>query len=103
MAAVTQGSTRVSVWDLRKSSEIRSLGVGSPVDGISWDYTGQYLVAAGPGGAAVEQYSKSSKEWSEVLRSAIPAAKVAWGASAKTIVLLTADGAIRTLATVSEE
>ena len=74
------------------------MDIGSLVDAIAWDYTGQYLVAVGPGGVAVERYDKSSKDWSEVLRNSIPAVRVAWGSDARSIVLLGSDGAITTLA-----
>ena len=98
LAALRQDSTAISIWDLRKSNEIRSLEIGSIIDAIAWDYTGQFLVAVGPGGAAVEHYDKASKDWSEVLRSSIPAVRVAWGRDAKSLVMLGSDGAITTIA-----
>ena len=98
LAALTQGSTSVSIWDLRKAAEIRSLDIGSTLYAISWDWTGQYLLAAGAGGVVVEQYSKSTKEWNEVLRSATPAVAVAWGRAAQRIFLLDNEGSLTLLA-----
>lgn len=68
MAAVAENSTVVSVWDLRSSKETKALDTGSKVDSISWDYTGQFLLTGGPSGVTVQQYTKSSKEWSTPLR-----------------------------------
>ncbi|KAK2767062.1 hypothetical protein FQN54_006380 [Arachnomyces sp. PD_36] len=98
LAAVSEGSSTVSVWDLRKSAEIKSLEIGNRVDSISWDYTGQFLLTGGPNGVTVQQYSKSSKEWSEPLRSAVPSVAVEWGQSAQSIVALNGEGAVTVLA-----
>lgn len=101
LAAATENSTIVSIWDLRSSKETKMLETGSKVDSINWDYTGQFLVAAGPNGLSVQQYSKASKSWSEPLRSATPAAAVAWGAGAQSIVALNGDGGVTVLAAQS--
>lgn len=98
LAAVAEGSTVLSIWDLRSSNEIKVLETGSQIDFVCWDYTGQYLLTGGPSGLTVQQYSKASKEWSEPLRSAVPAVAVAWGASAQTIVALNTEGGIAILA-----
>ena len=92
LAAVTENSSTVSVWDLRKTAEIKSLETGSRVDCISWDYTGQFLVTGGRGGMTVQQFSKASKEWSEPLRSSTPTTAVAWGKSGQSIVALGGGG-----------
>lgn len=97
LAAVTVNSTMVSVWDLRSSKEIKVLETGSQVESLHWDYTGQFLLTGGPSGLAVQQYSKASKSWSEVLRSAVPAAAVAWGSAAQSIVALNTEGGITML------
>ncbi|KAL4887296.1 WD40-repeat-containing domain protein [Aspergillus karnatakaensis] len=97
LAAVTENSTMVSVWDLRSSKEIKVLETGSQVDSIHWDYTGQFLLAGGPSGLTVQQYSKASKAWSETLRSAVPAVAVAWGFSAQSIVALNTEGGLTVL------
>lgn len=73
------------------------LDVGSAIEGMDWDYTGQFLAVAGPGCVAVEQYSKASKSWSELVRKAIPARAVQWGPNGYSLVALTAEGALKTL------
>lgn len=88
LAAVVTGSTSVSIWDLRKSTQIKVLETGGQITGMRWDYTGQFLATAGPGGVTVQQYSKSAKEWSEPLRLAVPAAAIDWGSSAQSLVSL---------------
>ncbi|KAL4901656.1 hypothetical protein BDW74DRAFT_71942 [Aspergillus multicolor] len=98
LAAVTENSTMVSIWDLRTSKEIKVLETGSQVESIYWDYTGQFLLTGGPSGLTVQQYSKSAKAWSEPLRSAVPAVAVAWGSAAQSIVALNTDGALTVLA-----
>ncbi|KAL2865117.1 WD repeat PRP19 family protein [Aspergillus lucknowensis] len=97
LAAVTENSTMVSIWDLRSSKEIKVLETGGQVDSIHWDYTGQFLLTGGPSGLTVQQYSKSSKAWSETLRSAVPAVAVAWGSAAKSIVALNTEGGLTVL------
>jgi pre-mRNA-processing factor 19 len=96
-ATVEKGSTVVSVWDIRKSTVIKSLDIGTPVDSVRWDYTGQFLAAAGAGSVSVQQYTKSTKSWSEPVRKAIPARDVAWGANASSLVVLTPDGGLNIL------
>jgi pre-mRNA-processing factor 19 len=97
LASATSDSTIVTVWDLRKLTALKTLDVGTPVTGISWDYTGQFLAASGPGGVVVNQYTKSSKQWSEPLRKAISAVDAKWGAKAQSLVVLTGDGAVGVL------
>ena len=97
LAVVVKGTTSVSIWDLRKSSQLKVLDIGSQIECIIWDYTGQFLAVAGPSGLSVQQYSKSSKEWSEPLRSAIPAVAVAWGSRAQSLISLSAEGIITLL------
>ncbi|KAF3483396.1 cell cycle control protein [Arthroderma uncinatum] len=94
LAAVTNESSDISVWDLRKSAVVKVLETGNRVDSISWDYTGQFLLTGGPNGLTVQQYSKASKSWTEPLRSAVPATAVAWGPSAQSILALNGEGVI---------
>ncbi|CAG7978111.1 unnamed protein product [Penicillium salamii] len=101
LAAVADQSTTVSIWDLRSSKETKVLDTGSQVKSIFWDYTGQFLLTGGPGGVTVQQFSKAAKAWSEPLRSAVPAASVAWGSAAQSIVALNEAGAITVLAAQS--
>ncbi|KAI9720976.1 MAG: hypothetical protein M1828_005448 [Chrysothrix sp. TS-e1954] len=97
LAVVTRGSTNVSIWDLRKSAELKSLDFGGVVDSIQWDYTGQYLVGGGASGVTVQQYDRSSKAWTEPLRKAADVATVKWGAEAKSLIVLTTKGALEVL------
>lgn len=97
LAAVVKGSTNVSIWDLRKSASIKKLETGGQVEDIRWDYTGQFLATAGSSGLTVQQYSKSTKEWSEPLRSAIPAVAIEWGHKAHNLLLVGVDGIITIL------
>lgn len=97
LAAVSKGSTVVSIWDLRKSMQIKLLEVGGQIERVRWDYTGQFLAIAGPSGQAVQQYSKSTKEWSEPFRSAVPAVALEWGSRAQSLVSLGPDGAVTIL------
>ena len=92
LAAVARGSTSVSIWDLRKSAEIKVVETGGQITTALWDYTGQFLATVGPSGITVQQYSKSAKEWSEPLKSAEPAIGVAWGLTAKSLVSLNETG-----------
>lgn len=94
LAAAVQGQTTVQIWDLRKAASIKTLDIGSTVENVQWDYTGQFLAAAGAGSVAVQHYAKSGKQWSEPFRKAIPAAAVVWGASAQSLVALTAEGGL---------
>ena len=96
LAGVTEGSTSISIWDLRKAAQIKSIETGSQVHSVSWDYTGQFLAAAGTGGVTVEQYSKASKEWSEILKSATPSTRIAWGKGAHNLFSLSEQGVITT-------
>ncbi len=99
LASVAESSATVSIWDLRKMAQIKSLDTGSSrVDAISWDYTGQFLLTGGPGGVTVQEYSKASKAWSEPLKSAVPAVAVAWGKGAHNIAALNGEGVVTVLA-----
>lgn len=93
LAAVVRGETSVQIWDLRKAARIKTLEVGS-VESIAWDYTGQFLAAAGPAGISVQHYAKSSKSWSEPFRKAVAANAARWGAQAQSLVALTTEGAL---------
>ena len=97
LAAVVKRSTSVSIWDLRKAIQIKLLETGGQVLSVRWDYTGQYLATAGPTGVAIQHYVKTSKEWSELLRSAVPAVSVDWGSRAQNLVSLGGEGVITML------
>lgn len=87
----------MTIWDLRNIKLLKTIDVGTPVSGISWDYTGQYLVSSGLGGIVVSQYSKSGKSWSEPLRKAVSAVAVEWASQAKSLVALSPEGALNIL------
>ncbi|KAK5167576.1 uncharacterized protein LTR77_007275 [Saxophila tyrrhenica] len=97
LASANANSTSVQVWDLRKTNLLKTLDVGTAVQGLAWDYTGQFLAAAGPGGVVVSQYIKANKAWEEPLRKAVGAVDVAWGAGARAVVALTKEGGISVL------
>ncbi|RAH82160.1 cell cycle control protein [Aspergillus japonicus CBS 114.51] len=97
LAAVAESSTTVSIWDLRNGQEVKVIETGSQVDSINWDYTGQFLLTAGPSGLTVNQYSKAAKSWSESLRSAVPAVAAVWGSAAQSIVALNTEGGVTEL------
>lgn len=99
LASVTESSSTVSIWDLRKMAQIKNLDTGSSrVDSISWDYTGQFLLTGGPEGVTVQQYSKTSKAWTEPLKSAVPAVAVAWGKGTHNLAALDQTGVVTILA-----
>lgn len=101
-AAVAKGSTSVIIFDLRKDgqdAQVKVLDIGNQVDSINWDYSGQFLATAGPSGITVQQYAKSSKSWSEPLRSAVPATAVQWGPQGQSLVCVNSDGVVSVLGT----
>lgn len=98
LASAQANNSTVTVWDLRKLSALHTFDAGTPVSGISWDYTGQFLAACGSGGVVVQQYEKKSKAWREPLKKAVAAVDVAWGAKAGSLVALTGEGGVSVLA-----
>jgi pre-mRNA-processing factor 19 len=98
LASASSRSSSVTIWNLRNMQVLKSIDVGSAVNSLAWDYTGQFLAIAAAGSIAVEQYSKSSKKWTELLRKAIPATATAWGTSAESLAVLNAEGALLELA-----
>ena len=97
VAAVTKHSTSIAIWDIRKSAPIKVIETGGQISQIKWDYTGQFLALAGPSGVAVQKYTKATKEWSEPLKTGLPAVAVGWGFDAKKLVVLTQEGGIKVL------
>lgn len=100
VAATAKGQTTVTVFDLRKegsAATAKVLDIGSSVQSLAWDHTGQYLATAGPSGVTVQQYAKSSKKWSEALQNATRAVAVAWGEEAKKLVTVDGEGVISVL------
>ncbi|KAK5047151.1 hypothetical protein LTR84_007094 [Exophiala bonariae] len=101
LAGVAQGSSSISIWDLRKTTQIKTIETGSPIKSINWDYTGQFLAVAGVGGVTVEQYSKSSKEWSSILKSEQSCNRIIWGKAAHRLITLDDAGVVTTYADAS--
>lgn len=100
IAATAKGQTTVTVFDLRKegdAAKAKVLDIGSSVQSLAWDYTGQYLATAGPSGVTVQQYSKGKKSWSELLQSATPAVALSWGGEAKQLITVNGEGVISIL------
>lgn len=94
LAASSKGDSTVAIWDLRYGTNIKTLDFGSRVDAISWEYSARFLAGIGPAGITVHSYNKKGKVWSEVLRKAQPGVALTWGKNAKSLVSLSADGAI---------
>lgn len=101
LAALTDDSSSVAIWDLRKAAEVKSLEMGGKVDTISWEYTGQFLAGGGPGGITVQQYSKATKEWSIPLQIAVPTTAIAWGKDAQSLLAINNEGVLTTLGTAA--
>jgi pre-mRNA-processing factor 19 len=97
VAATAKGQSSVTVFDLRKEGDAavaKVLETGGAVSGLSWDYTGQFLATAGGSGVTVQQFTKSSKSWSEPFRSSVGAVAVRWGEEAKQLVSVNAEGVV---------
>lgn len=97
LAASAKGQSSVTIFDLRKEGDAATakvLETGGAVQSVSWDYTGQFLATAGPTGLTVQQYTKSSKKWSEPLRTSNAAVAVRWGVSGKKLLAVNGDGVI---------
>ena len=97
LAASVKDQASVSIWDLRKAAQVKVLDIGGSIEDVRWDYTGQYLLVAGQSGLAVQQYSKSTKEWSEPLRTAIPSTSAEWGLSGQRLISVNVDGTVTVL------
>ncbi|KAL0931530.1 cell cycle control protein [Colletotrichum truncatum] len=97
LAATAKGQSLVTIFDLRKEGDAartKTLETGGPVQSLAWDYTGQYLATGGAGGITVQQYTKSSKAWTEPFRSSTAATSVKWGPGAKQLVSVNEEGVI---------
>lgn len=97
IAATAKGQTTVTIFDLRKEGDAataKTLEIGGGVAALAWDYSGQFLATAGPSGLTVQHYAKGPKTWSQTLSSATPAVAVQWGAHAKLLLAVNADGVV---------
>ncbi|KAL7935807.1 Prp19 domain-containing protein [Trichoderma chlorosporum] len=100
LAATAKGQTSVTIFDLRKEGDAavsKVLETGGSVQSLAWDYTGQFLATGGSTGITVQQYTKSSKKWSEPLRNSVPAVAVRWGESGQKLVSLNGEGVVSVL------
>ncbi|PTB38087.1 uncharacterized protein TrAFT101_011808 [Trichoderma asperellum] len=100
LAATAKGQTSVTIFDLRKEGDAavsKVLETGGSVQSLAWDYTGQFLATGGATGITVQQYTKSSKKWSEPLRNSVAAIAVRWGESGKKLVSLNGEGVVSVL------
>lgn len=78
-------------------AQTKALDIGARVDHVRWDYSAQYLAAAGPSGVSVQYYMKKEKKWSEPLRSAVSAVATAWGSRAGRLVGVSKEGVVTVL------
>ncbi|KAK4098891.1 hypothetical protein N658DRAFT_430950 [Parathielavia hyrcaniae] len=95
-AAAGKGQSTTTIFDLRKqgaAARVKELQTGD-AQALAWDYTGQYLATAGSTGVTVQMYQKSSKTWSEPLRTSTAAAALRWGAEAKSLVTVSKEGVV---------
>lgn len=97
LAATAKGQTAVTIFDLRKEGDAATakvLETGGSVQSLAWDYTGQFLATAGASGVTVQQYTKTSKKWSEPFRNSTPAVAVRWGEQGKKLVAVNGGGVV---------
>ena len=94
LATISLGQSTVTVWDLRKTAQLKTSDLGLPLSSVAWDYTGQFLAASGPSGVAVQHYAKSSKSWSEPFRKATDAKHIGWGAKGRNLVTVSGQGSV---------
>jgi pre-mRNA-processing factor 19 len=97
LASTSEGQTTVTIWDLRKGERIKQLEFGAMISSIDWDYTGQFLAAGGPSGIAVQSYTKGTKSWTEIFRTAVPSTVVKWGPRAQSLLSVVNDGVLTVL------
>lgn len=87
----------VQIWDLRKLTNTKSLAVAADtkVNVVAWDYTGQYLAAAG---SALHVYQ--NKTWEELLAFDGNVAELTgmkWVGASKSILVAGMDRTVRVL------
>lgn len=96
-AAASSSSPNITIFDLRKegdAAKAKELPTAGPIRSLAWDYSSQYLAAAGPSGVAVHQYLKSTKTWTAPLEIGGRAVAVRWGEKAKTLVWVQEEGEV---------
>ena len=98
-AATGKGQSTITIFDLRKegaAAQVKELQTGD-AQSLAWDYSGQFLATVGSTGTTVQQYSKSSKAWSEPLRTSVAGVALRWGDEAKSLVMVNKDGIVSVL------
>lgn len=101
-AAVGKGENTVTIFDIRKqgdAAKVKTLEADGAVECLAWDYSQQFLAIGGSTGVMVQHYAKSSKSWSEILRSDFPAKGLNWGVNANQLVCADQGGRIAILTT----
>ncbi|KAK8113152.1 cell cycle control protein [Apiospora sp. TS-2023a] len=101
-AAVGKGENTVTIFDIRKqgdAAKVKTFETDGAVESLAWDYSQQFLAIGGPTGVVVQHYAKSSKSWTEILKSDFPAKGLSWGANANMLVCADQGGRIAILAT----
>lgn len=98
LATTSAGQGAVSIWDLRKGAVVHTIEMGVDVTRLAWDYTGQFLALLATGCMTVHHYSKAAKAWSQPwTRAASDLTDLAWGADARSLVVVDKAGKIATV------
>jgi pre-mRNA-processing factor 19 len=98
LAVTSAGASNTSIFDLRKANLLTTVDIGSEIFHARFDLSGQFLAVASAGSVSVQEYSKKGKAFSQVFSKAVPSIDVAWGASAKSLLLLNKEGSLVQLA-----
>lgn len=96
-AATAKGESTVAILDLRKEGDaaiVKRLECGGQPASLAWDYSGQFLAAAGAGSVTVHAYDKSAKAWSEAFQRASTAVAVRWGEKAARLLAVNREGVV---------
>ncbi|KAK8035110.1 cell cycle control protein [Apiospora rasikravindrae] len=101
-AAAGKGENIVAIFDIRKQGDaanVKTFETGGAVESLAWDYSQQFLAIGGSTGVMVQHYAKSSKSWSEILRSDFPAKGLDWSVNATQLVVADQNGRVAILST----
>ncbi|KAK8065743.1 cell cycle control protein [Apiospora hydei] len=101
-AAAGEGENIVTIFDIRKqgdAAKVKTFETGCAVQSLAWDYSQQFLAIGGSTGVVVQHYAKSSKSWSEILRSDFPAKGLDWSPNATQLVVADQKGQVAILST----
>lgn len=100
LAVAGKGLSTVTIFDLRKDGDAARAKVfehDGPVECLAWDFSAQFLAMGGASGVSVQQWTKSSKSWTEILKTAEPAAAVGWTRTATELVVSSHEGLLTIL------